>query len=154
LARRPFNVAAPQRDSGCALQGSLSSRWKRAGQGSDTKQTGDTLAAKYVLKRGTTGKFRFHLLSSNGKVIATSEAYESKSAAMKGIESVRKNAADAKLDDQSEVRERRGGQQKRGGRVKRALERDWKQTKSDLPGLKGKNLNQGVGDTLEQATGA
>jgi uncharacterized protein YegP (UPF0339 family) len=33
-------------------------------------------AAKYVIKKGSTGKFRFNLHSTNGKVIATSEAYE------------------------------------------------------------------------------
>lgn len=59
------------------------------------------MPGKFVLKRGTTGKFRFNLLSTNGKVIATSESYESKRAAMLGIESVRKNAAGASLDDQT-----------------------------------------------------
>jgi len=59
----------------------------------------DAMAGKYVLKKGTTGKFRFNLLSSNGKVIATSEAYETKRAALAGIEAVRKHAAAAKLED-------------------------------------------------------
>jgi uncharacterized protein YegP (UPF0339 family) len=59
----------------------------------------NTMAGKFVLKKGTTGKFRFNLLSSNGKVIATSQAYETKRAALAGIESVRKNAAAAKLED-------------------------------------------------------
>jgi hypothetical protein len=40
-------------------------------------------------------------VAGNGQVIATSEAYESKSAAMNGIESVQKNAPDAKIDDQT-----------------------------------------------------
>ncbi len=34
-----------------------------------------------------------------------------------------------------------------------ALERDWEQTKSDLPGLEGKDLDQDVDDTVKQATG-
>ena len=59
------------------------------------------MAGKFVLKKGTTGKFRFNLHSSNGKVVATSEAYETKRAALQGIESVRKHAAGAKLDDQT-----------------------------------------------------
>ena len=59
------------------------------------------MAGKFVLKKGSTGKFHFNLLASNGQVIATSEAYESKSAALNGIESVQKNAADAKIDDQT-----------------------------------------------------
>ena len=52
-----------------------------------------------MLKKGPTGKYRFNLHSSNGKVIATSEAYETKRAALAGIESVRKQAAAAKLED-------------------------------------------------------
>ena len=57
------------------------------------------MASKFVLKKGSTGKFRFKLLSSNGKVIATSEAYETKRAALAAIESVRKHAVAAKLED-------------------------------------------------------
>lgn len=34
-----------------------------------------------------------------------------------------------------------------------ALERDWEQTKSDLPGLEGEDLDQDVDDTVKQATG-
>ena len=40
------------------------------------------------------------------------------------------------------------------GDVGEALERDWEQTKSDLPGLEGKDLDQDVDDTVKQATGA
>ena len=57
------------------------------------------MAGKFVLKKGPTGKYRFNLHSSNGKVIATSEAYETRRAALAGIESVRKHAAAAKLED-------------------------------------------------------
>ncbi len=59
------------------------------------------MAAKFVVKKGTTGKFRFILLSTNGKVIATSETYETKRACLAGIESVRKNAPNATIDDQT-----------------------------------------------------
>jgi uncharacterized protein YegP (UPF0339 family) len=59
------------------------------------------MAAKFVLKKGSTGKFGFNLVAGNGQVIATSEAYESKSAALNGIESVKKNAPVANLDDQT-----------------------------------------------------
>jgi uncharacterized protein YegP (UPF0339 family) len=33
------------------------------------------MAAKFVLKKGSTGKFRFNLVATNRQVIATSEAY-------------------------------------------------------------------------------
>ena len=39
------------------------------------------------------------------------------------------------------------------GRVGEALERDWEQTKSDLPGLEGKDLDQDLDDTVKQAAG-
>jgi hypothetical protein len=54
---------------------------------------------KFVLDKGRTGKFRFNLLSTNGRIIATSESYETKAAALKGIASVQKMAADARLID-------------------------------------------------------
>lgn len=38
---------------------------------------GHGVPGKFVLKKGTTGKFRFNLLSTNGQVVATSEAYNS-----------------------------------------------------------------------------
>ena len=57
--------------------------------------------AKFVIRKGSTGKFRFSLVGTNGKVIATSEAYESKAAAKKGVEAVRRLAAGAELDDRA-----------------------------------------------------
>ena len=60
------------------------------------------MAAKFVLRKGSTGKFSFSLVATNGQVIATSEAYESKASAVNGIESVKRNAADAAIDDQTD----------------------------------------------------
>jgi hypothetical protein len=60
------------------------------------------MAGKFVVKKGTSGKFHFNLVASNGQVIATSERYETKASALNGIESVRKNAPDAELDDQTD----------------------------------------------------
>lgn len=37
--------------------------------------------------------------------------------------------------------------------AKDALKRDWEQTKSDLPGLQGQDLDQDVDDTVKQAVG-
>ena len=37
--------------------------------------------------------------------------------------------------------------------AKEALQRDWEQTKHDLPGLEGKDLDQDVDDTVKQAAG-
>ena len=59
------------------------------------------MAGKFVLKQGSSGKYHFNLVASNGQVIATSETYERKESALNGIESVKKNAPDAEIDDQT-----------------------------------------------------
>jgi uncharacterized protein len=40
------------------------------------------MAGKFVLKKGSTGKYRFNLVAGNGQIIATSEAYERKDSAL------------------------------------------------------------------------
>jgi uncharacterized protein YegP (UPF0339 family) len=55
--------------------------------------------AKFVLKKDKGGKFRFNLLATNGQVIASSEAYNTKIAANNGISSVKKNAPGAVVVD-------------------------------------------------------
>ncbi len=40
------------------------------------------------------------------------------------------------------------------GSVKEAIKNDWEQTKSDVPGLDGKDIDQDVDDTVKQAVGA
>ena len=55
---------------------------------------------KFVVKATKTG-FVFNLKAGNGETIATSEVYTTEAACLKGVESVRKNAADAKLEDQT-----------------------------------------------------
>jgi uncharacterized protein len=44
------------------------------------------MAATFVLKKGSSGKFYFNLVAANGQVLATSESYESKASAPQGIE--------------------------------------------------------------------
>lgn len=56
------------------------------------------MAARYEIKKGDTGKYHFNLLAGNGEVIATSETYESKQSAFKGIHSVEGNA-DVEIND-------------------------------------------------------
>ena len=52
---------------------------------------------KFELYRDKAGCFRFRLKARNGEIIAVSEDYTSKAACENGIESVRKNAPDAKI---------------------------------------------------------
>jgi hypothetical protein len=42
-------------------------------------------------------------------------------------------------------------QDKNDGSAKDALANDWQQTKSDLPGMDGKDMDQDADDTLKQA---
>jgi uncharacterized protein YegP (UPF0339 family) len=55
------------------------------------------MAGKFDLFEDKGGHWRFNLVASNGQVIASSESYNSKAAAVNGIESVRKNAPEAKV---------------------------------------------------------
>lgn len=59
------------------------------------------MPGKFILEKGSTGRYHFNLHAANGQVIATSQHYESKESALKGIESVRHNAADAVVEDQT-----------------------------------------------------
>ena len=55
---------------------------------------------KFAVKRLKSG-IKFDLKAGNGEVIASSEVYSSDAACRKGIESVRRNAVAANLEDQT-----------------------------------------------------
>ena len=57
------------------------------------------MAGKYEIFKDKGGQFRFNLKAGNGEVIVSSEGYASKASAKNGIESVKKNAADAVVED-------------------------------------------------------
>ncbi len=57
------------------------------------------MAGKFELYQDAAGKYRFRLKAGNGEIIAVGEAYESKSAAQNGIDSVKRNASDASTVD-------------------------------------------------------
>jgi uncharacterized protein YegP (UPF0339 family) len=59
------------------------------------------MAGKFEMYQDKKGEYRFRLKAGNGQVIATGEGYTTKKACLNGIESIRKNAPDAKLDDQT-----------------------------------------------------
>jgi uncharacterized protein YegP (UPF0339 family) len=61
------------------------------------------MAGKFELYKDKSGEFRFRLKAGNGEVIATSsESYKTKASALNGIDSIKRNAADANLDDQTD----------------------------------------------------
>lgn len=55
---------------------------------------------KFVVREVSSGA-KFDLKATNGQVIATSEVYKSKTSCLKGLESVRKNAPIANLENQT-----------------------------------------------------
>lgn len=57
------------------------------------------MSARFELFRDSVGKFRFRLKAGNNEIIAVGEAYNSKSAAQNGIDSVKRNAASAPVID-------------------------------------------------------
>jgi len=57
---------------------------------------------KFVIKEAKNG-FKFDLKASNGEVIATSQVYKSLATAKNGIESIKKNAPAAAVEDQSKA---------------------------------------------------
>lgn len=57
--------------------------------------------ANYDRKTSSNGKYFFNLKAGNGQIIGSSEMYESTAARDNGIESVKKNAPDASIEDLS-----------------------------------------------------
>lgn len=55
--------------------------------------------ARYERKETVVGKYMFNLKAANNQVIGTSESYNSVAARENGIESVKKNAPDANVED-------------------------------------------------------
>ncbi|WP_312747101.1 YegP family protein [Sphingobacterium multivorum] len=54
---------------------------------------------KFDRKTATNGKYYFNLKATNGQIIGSSEMYESASGMENGIESVKKNAPDATVEE-------------------------------------------------------
>lgn len=55
------------------------------------------MAGKFEVYKDRAGKYRFRLKASNGQVVATGEAYETKASALKGCESVQRAAEGAQI---------------------------------------------------------
>jgi uncharacterized protein YegP (UPF0339 family) len=56
---------------------------------------------KFEIYRDANNEYRFRLRAANNEIIATGEAYTTKAACMNGIESVKTNAPDAEIEDQT-----------------------------------------------------
>lgn len=70
------------------------------------------MAGKFELYTDAAGKFRFRLKASNGEIIAVGEAYTSKMSAMNGIDSIKRQAAEASVHDMTSETPAKPTQQK------------------------------------------
>ena len=53
---------------------------------------------KFEVYQDKAGEYRYRLKATNGQIIAVSESYKAKTSAMNGIQSVKKNAAEGKIE--------------------------------------------------------
>jgi uncharacterized protein YegP (UPF0339 family) len=62
------------------------------------------MPAKFTVYKDRAKQYRFNLKAANGEIIASGESYPDKKSALKGIASIQKNAAVAKIvDDTAEA---------------------------------------------------
>lgn len=54
---------------------------------------------KFQIKKTSNNQFRFNIIATNGQVLATSETYTRKQSAQDTIESIRKSAGGATVED-------------------------------------------------------
>ncbi len=94
-----FNLKAGNGQTILASQGYADKAGCKNGIESVRKNAPDD--ARYERKESSNGKPFFNLLAANGQVIGTSEMYESVASREKGIESVKGNAPDATVVDET-----------------------------------------------------
>ncbi|MDR2785623.1 MAG: DUF1508 domain-containing protein [Treponema sp.] len=63
------------------------------------------MPAKFTVYLDRAKKYRFNLKAPNGEIIASGESYPDKKSALKGIASIQKNAAAAKIIDETTAAE-------------------------------------------------
>jgi uncharacterized protein len=71
----------------------------RLGLGDKRRRGDELMAGKFEIYQDEGGKFRFRLKAGNGEMIAVGQAYESKASVKNGVDSVKNNAADARVVD-------------------------------------------------------
>ena len=109
------------------------------------------MPGKFVLKKSGKG-FHWNLLATNGKVIATSEYYETRRAAVAGIESVRKNAPTATVvdgeDEPDKITAAKATAQRVGKSVAKSVEPEKIAAAKDAAQRVGKNVAKTVADKV------
>lgn len=90
-----FNLKA---DNGQVILSSEQYTTKSAcNNGISSVKENSKLDERFDSKQSTNGKYYFNLKARNGQIIGTSELYETSSGRDNGINSVKKNAADAAI---------------------------------------------------------
>lgn len=56
---------------------------------------------KFTVYRDKAGEFRFRIVATNGNILASSEGYKAKASAIKAIERIKSDAAEADVIDES-----------------------------------------------------
>lgn len=69
--------------------------------GVESVRTNSSDDNRYDRKESTNGKYYFSLKAGNGQVIGSSQMYESQASRDNGIESVKTNAPDASVEDET-----------------------------------------------------
>ena len=69
--------------------------------GIESVRTNSAVEGRFESKESSNGKFFFNLKASNGQIIGSSQMYESAASRDNGIESVKTNAPDATVDDET-----------------------------------------------------
>ncbi len=59
---------------------------------------------KYEVYKDKAGEFRFRLIATNGRIIAVGEGYKAIASCLNGINSIKKNAPEAPIEDNSLLR--------------------------------------------------
>lgn len=84
------------------LNGISSTRKNAPIAGVENRMEGDHAAVtnpRFELYQDKSGKFRFRLRARNGEIIGFSEGYATKTGCLNGVESVRKNAPGAEMEE-------------------------------------------------------
>jgi uncharacterized protein len=64
---------------------------------------GEHMAAKFEIYKDSKGEFRFRLKAGNGEVVATGESYKNKAGVISGVDAVKRAAAEAEIEDNTET---------------------------------------------------
>ena len=92
-----FNLKAGNHET--ILQSQGYSNKSGAENGIDSVKTNSQDDSRFERKEAKNGQFYFNLKASNGQIIGKSEMYKAQAGMENGIESVKKNAADAEVKE-------------------------------------------------------